>query len=127
MGTYETTKEERIYKIEDRFLLMGFYAHDDECGKSHVQITELPEDKLKSYFEGHKIEEMPKWMNNEEPEIICIEDFMDTVEAGIERAFEDMWCDDLTDEECDKIPEKLKEKIEKKLTKNILHNCKGLD
>ena len=123
------TIDERIYQIRDRFILFEFYGYDSEVGKAHVQITELPKDQKESCWDGiyeGKVKKMPLWMKGHKPIVICAEDFETTIDAGIERAFEDMW-DDLTEEEYKSIPEKLIKKIEKKVTDYLLKNCRGLD
>lgn len=125
----DSPNEERIYKIGDKFVLFEFYGHNDEIGKAHVQITELPKDQKESCFDGYegKVKDLPIWMDGEDPVIICCDDFKDTIEIGIENALESMWVDDLTDEEMNSIPTKLQEKIDKFVKKNLLKNVKGLD
>ena len=128
MGTIDTTEEERIYKLGDRYICMEFYGHCDECGKAHVQITEISEEQVKSCFEHIKIEEMPKWMEGKLPPIIIsCEDLKSTIDNEVDNSFESLWCDELMDKECDSIPDKLKEKIESKFKKTLMKNIKGLD
>jgi len=124
----DSPKEERIYKIGDKFVLFEFYGYDDECGNSHVQIAELPKDQKESCFDGYegKVNNLPIWMGGKAPVVICCDDFKDTIEIGIEQALETMWCDDLTDKEMNSIPQKLQDKIDKFVKKNLMNNVKGL-
>jgi len=117
-----------IYKIGDRFILFEYYGHDEEIGKSHVQINEISEHNIKECFDNPKIKKMPEWETGKiKSIIISAEDFEDTIEEGIEQALEKMWVDDLTDEEMDSIPMDLQDKIDKFVKKNLIKNIKGLD
>jgi len=124
----DVPNEERIYKIGDRFILFEFYGHNDECGKAHVQITELPKEQKDSCFtdEG-KIEDLPIWMGGKDPVIVCCDDFKDTIQIGIETVLDGLWCDGLTDKEAESVPNKLKDKVDKFIKKGLMQEVKGLD
>lgn len=123
------TIAEQVYKIGDRYIVLEFYGHNEECGKAHVQINELLEKDIECFseIEKSKIKKMPVWMGEGKSIVISLDDLDSTIRTELESTFEDMWCDDLTEKEDYSIPDKLKEKIEKKFTKRFLKNIKGLD